>query len=82
MERFKDDDPGYRRWTLLHPEGIVLTKKGSDFALHRSGCDHIFGIVEAVKLTSAEKLCSESQSELKSYAKKKTGHSPLTCEDC
>jgi hypothetical protein len=82
VERFKDDEAGYRRWTMLHPDGVVLTKKGSDFAIHRSGCDHIFGIVEDVKLTSAEKFCAENEDELKAFARTKTGGTPLTCDDC
>jgi len=83
MDRFKDDDLGYARWTSAHYGGFVLTRKGRDFGLHTAGCSHIYEAGAGWRMTKAEKLCSVDRDELLRYARREnSGKDPLVCEDC
>ncbi|MBV9100099.1 MAG: hypothetical protein JOZ46_01325 [Candidatus Dormibacteraeota bacterium] len=82
IERFKQDDAGYIRWSNEHPDGFVLHRKSGDFSLHRSQWSHIYEMGSDYALTSAEKLCAQSRNELVHYSREHTGRAPTACESC
>lgn len=84
MEHFKNDDEGYTRWTIDHyGRGFVLHRAGpGEFTIHVAGCGHIYDDAPDYKLTGNEKVCDESEAELRGYVRQEGGRRPVTCESC
>jgi hypothetical protein len=86
VERFVDDDPGYREWLARHPEGFVIntgrTPAASYLMLHRAGCGTINGRPARGTTFTGDyaKICG-SREELEGFARK-LGGQPQPCGLC
>jgi hypothetical protein len=72
IERFHNEDAGYRRWRKAHSGGYVFNYfGGSDVGmnvLHRAECDHLVPQRLDMQWTSVPKVCSVNRGELEAEA--------------
>jgi hypothetical protein len=89
MTEFRNDDPGYLRWLVLHPGGFVLNAEmpptGSDPVLHRASCGTINGCPASGKTWTAgtySKVVADSADELEEWARAHAGRQTRRCGMC
>jgi hypothetical protein len=86
IERFVDDDAGYRAWIYRNLSGYVVnaarTPDPDDLVLHRATCDTISPATGASWTQDYVKVCSQSRFELESWARESVGGTVTPCAHC
>lgn len=88
LERFVDDDIGYRAWLAAHPEGYVLDcgrrPTRSFLVLHRSHCPLLQDLSPPQgSLTGrTAKVVATTAAELDLWAREQTGGYATRCVRC
>jgi hypothetical protein len=87
MERFQDDDEGYRRWLANHPNGFVIncerSPRPSYLMLHRATCRDISTSARTNYTTTGYiKLCALEKRDLEDWAAREVGGQLRPCRHC
>jgi hypothetical protein len=89
IEKFENDDEGYRAWRRAHPRGYVVNAnrnpKPSYLKLHRTWCTHISVLRRGMTTWTAGdyiKVCSDSRRELARWAESEVGGALDGACDC
>ena len=75
IESYKNDDSAYTRWTIdHHGRGFVLHRvRAGEFTIHVAGCEHIYDDAPSWNMTAREKICGDTEAELRRYAQSQWG---------
>jgi hypothetical protein len=72
IERFKNDERGYRRWRDSHSTGFVFNHFGGRDAgynvLHAARCSFLARERDSGARTTVEKVCGDTRSEVEAVA--------------
>lgn len=88
MQRFLDDEQGYRAWLRAHPDGFVVnsyrTPSRDYLILHKATCYTISGTPARGKVWTKDyaKTCSTNRHNLETWARQQVGGSLKPCGHC
>ena len=88
MEIFDNDEEGYTRWVLAHPEGFVVNvdraQKVPHYPMVHQATHKLISSQEIGNFTTGKflKICSADLQELDNYSQSKYGRSLNYCSVC
>jgi hypothetical protein len=86
VEKFIDNDTGYREWLLLHPNGFVInaprTGNSAYLVLHRALCRTIQPRVGKHWTKEYIKVCANHLHDLEVWATDEAGGAAHLCPTC
>jgi hypothetical protein len=82
VERFWEDDSGYRDWVTNNPDGFVFNVvRTGELVLHRAACGFIRDFSRQMAV-SGIKVCSKDRANLESLCRAAFKQEPTTCGRC
>lgn len=87
MEKFIDDDSGYKKWIKSHPDGYVLNAQRGTLntclmKLHQATCYTIKPTPDIRRTHHYIKVCSTDMDEIAAWVRAKYSIEPKGCGTC